>query len=67
MIPNDDVEILAQEMIKNFPADAADQAALRSTAFFHLGYPDKSKRWLLVCAEIKKTLAGTCRKTASPF
>jgi hypothetical protein len=57
MIPDFDVEILAQEMIKHFPADAADQAALRSSAFFHLGYVQKSKKWLLVRALIKKILA----------
>jgi hypothetical protein len=32
-------------------------AALRSSAFFHLGYADKSKKWLLVRAEIEKILA----------
>ena len=69
MIPNDDVEVLAQEMIKHFPDDAADQAALRSSAFFHLGYVEKSKKWLLVRAAIKKILAdagtdGGARSTA---
>ena len=59
MFPNDDVETLAQEMIKHFPADAADQAALRSSAFFHLGYVEKSKKWLLVRALIQKILADT--------
>jgi hypothetical protein len=54
MIPNDDVEVLAKEMIRHFPADAADQAALRSSALFHMGYIEKSKKWLLVRAEIKK-------------
>ena len=58
MIPNDGVEVLAQQMIKHFPANAADQTALRSTAFFHMGYADMSKKWLLVRAEIKKMLAG---------
>ena len=58
MIPNDDVEVLARQMIKHFSANAADQAALRSTAFFHLGYAHMSKKWLLVRAEIKKMLAG---------
>ena len=58
MISNDDVEVLAQEMIKHFPADAADQAALRSSAFFHMGYVEKSKRWLLVRAQIKKILSN---------
>ena len=58
MLPNDDVELLAQQMIEHFPANAADEAALRSAGFFHLGYTDKSKKWLLVRAEIKKILAG---------
>jgi hypothetical protein len=56
MIPNDDVEVLAQDMIKHFPADAADQAALRSSAFFAMGYVEKSKKWMLVRATIKKIL-----------
>ena len=30
MVANDDVSVLAQQMIKKFPADAADQATLRS-------------------------------------
>jgi hypothetical protein len=56
MIPTDDIEVLAQEMIKNFRADAADQASLRSSAFFHMGYVEKSKRWMLVRAKIKEIL-----------
>ena len=56
MILDNDVNALAQEMIEHFPVDAADQAALRSSAFFHLGYADKSKKWLLIRAEIKKIL-----------
>jgi hypothetical protein len=63
MIPNDDVEVLAREMIKHFPANAADQAALRSSAFLHLGYSEKSKKWLLVSAEIKKILASSRPQT----
>jgi hypothetical protein len=58
MIPDNNVEILAREMIKNFPADAADQATLRSSAFFAMGYAGKSKKWMLVRAEIKKILAA---------
>jgi hypothetical protein len=56
MVANDDVSVLAQQMIKKFPADAADQATLRSSAFFHLGYAEESKKWLLVRAEIRKVL-----------
>jgi hypothetical protein len=59
MFADDDVEVLAQEMIKQFPADAADQAVLRSSAFFAMGYFEKSKKWLLVRATIKKILADT--------
>jgi len=58
VIPNDDVEILAREMVKHFPANAADQAALRSTAFLHMGYHERSKKWLLVHEEIKKMTAA---------
>jgi len=57
MIADDDVEVLAQEMIKQFPADAADQAVLRSSALFAMGYLEKSKKWLLVRAKIKNILA----------
>jgi len=56
MIPNDDIEVLAEEMIKHFPTDAADQAALRSSAFFDMGYVENCKKWLLVHAEIRKIL-----------
>jgi hypothetical protein len=57
-IPDGDVDDLARDMIKHFPADSADQATVRSNAFFVLGYPEKSKKWLLVAAEIKKIQAG---------
>jgi hypothetical protein len=53
-----DIDVLAKDMIKEFPADAADRAALRSKAFFILGYVEKSKRWLLVTDTIKKILAS---------
>jgi uncharacterized small protein (DUF1192 family) len=58
MIPNDDVEILAQEMIKHFPADAVRRATMHSDALSVLGYVEKSKKWLLVRAEIEKIQAG---------
>jgi hypothetical protein len=45
-------------MIKHFPADAAERAALRSNALFVLGYSEKSKKWLLVTEEIRKIQAG---------
>jgi hypothetical protein len=54
MIPNDDIELLALEMIRRFSANATDQAAVRSTAFCHLGLTEKSKEWLLVRATIEK-------------
>jgi hypothetical protein len=65
MIPNDDIEVLAQDMIKNFRTDAADQASLRSSAFFHMGYVEKSKRWMLVRAKIKEILADADPKARS--
>jgi hypothetical protein len=54
MIPDDNVEILAQEMVKHFPADAALRASMHSDALSALGYLERSKKWLLVTNEIKK-------------
>ena len=56
MVPEGDVDILARAMIKNFPTDAVDQAALRSNAFFVLGNLETSERWLLVSDEIQKII-----------
>ena len=56
-IPDGDIDVLARDMIKDFLGYAADQATLRSNAFFVLGYIDKSKKWLLVTEEIKKMQA----------
>lgn len=53
-----DVDALAREMIKEFPADAIDRAMLRSSAFFILVYVEKSKKWLRITEEIKKMQAG---------
>jgi len=58
LIPDGDVDALAQHMIKNFPDDAADRAMLRSNAFFVLGRAEMSKKWLQVTEEIKKIQAG---------
>ncbi|MGE0119093.1 MAG: hypothetical protein AB7S71_07280 [Dongiaceae bacterium] len=58
MIPDDDIDVLAREMIKHFPADAALRAAMRSEALSVLGYVERSKKWLLVHAEIETILAG---------
>ena len=55
-MPMRNVEVLAREMIAQFPADAADQAVLRSSSLFAMGYLEKSKKWLLVRAKIKKIL-----------
>jgi len=55
--PDGDVDTLAQHMIKQFPVDAADRAALRSNAFFVLGYAEKSKKWRQVAEEIRKIRA----------
>jgi hypothetical protein len=57
-VPDSNVDVLARDMIKEFPADAADRATLRSNAFFVLGYVEKSKKWLLVTEEIKKIQAA---------
>jgi uncharacterized small protein (DUF1192 family) len=57
-IPDADIDVLAADMIKYFPADAADRAALRSNALSVLGYAEKSEKWLLVSAEIKRIQAG---------
>ena len=53
-----DVEVLARAMIKNFPADAADRAALRSNAFFVLGRTETSRKWMQVSEEIERIQAG---------
>jgi hypothetical protein len=55
-IPDGDVDVLA--MIRPFPADAADRAALRSNAFFVLGRAETSEKWLRVSEEIKKIQSG---------
>ena len=57
-VPDSNVDVLARDMIKEFPADAADRATLRSNAFFVLGYAEKSKKWLLVTEEIKNIIQG---------
>ena len=65
-VPDGDIGTLAQDMIKEFPADAADRATLRSNAFFVLGYAEKSKKWLQVTEEIKKIQAGQARVVGRP-
>lgn len=45
-IPDGDVKDLARDMIKHFPADAADRAVLRSNALHVLGYVEKSAKWI---------------------
>lgn len=57
MVPDGDVGVLAQHMIKRFPGDAADRAALRSNAFFVLGRVETSKKWLRISEEIKRIQA----------
>jgi hypothetical protein len=59
MVPDGDVDVLAQHMMKAFPADAADRAAMRSNAFFVLGYREKSEKWLRVREQIKKIQGRT--------
>jgi len=53
-VPDGDIDDLARHMLKQFPADAADRAQLRSNAFFVLGRTATSKKWLQVTEEIKK-------------
>jgi hypothetical protein len=53
LIPDGPVDVLARDLIKQFPADAADRATLRSNAFFVLGYPERSRKWMLVAEAIK--------------
>jgi hypothetical protein len=58
MIPDGNVDVLAQHMIKAYAGDAADRAVLRSSAFLVLGRAETSKKWLLVSEEIKKIQSG---------
>ena len=57
-IPDGDVDALAQDMVKHYAADAVDRATLFSNALFVLGQAEKSKKWLLVRAEIQKIQVG---------
>jgi len=66
MVPDGEVDALAQHMIEAYPADAADRAALRSNAFFVLGRAETSKKWLQVSEEIKKIQADAGAQTARP-
>jgi hypothetical protein len=54
IVPDGDVEALAQHMLETFPDDAADRAAFRSNAFFVLGRCDTSEKWLRVSEEIQR-------------
>jgi hypothetical protein len=58
VVPDDDVDALVRHMIKSFPADAVDRAALRSNAFFVLGRAETSEKWLRVSEKIKKIQSG---------
>jgi hypothetical protein len=57
-VPGGDVGDLARGMIKKYPTDAVDRAALVSSMLFLLGRAEMSKKWLLVRAEIKRMQAG---------
>lgn len=67
MVPDGEIDALAQHMIETYPADAADRAALRSNAFFVLGRAETSKKWLQVSEEIRKVQADAGAPTASPI
>jgi hypothetical protein len=58
MVPDGEVDALAQHMIKTFSADAADRAAVRSNAFFVLGQRETSEKWLRVSKHIKMIQSG---------
>ena len=53
-IPDGGVDVLAHDMVKQYAADAVDRATLFSNALFVLGETEKSKKWMLVRAEIEK-------------
>jgi hypothetical protein len=57
-IPDGTVDVLARDMVKRYAADALDRATLFSNALFVLGQDEKSKKWMLVRAEIEKIQAG---------
>ena len=68
MIPDDDVEILAREMMKHFPEDGAARALVRSEALAlaGLGHGEKSKKWRLVSLEIEKIQGIQARSLSCP-
>ena len=66
-VPDGAVEALARAMIKNFPADAADRAALRSNAFFILGRAETSNKWMQVSEEIERIQAAQPVPAAAPW
>ena len=57
-----DINVLARAMIKDFPTDAADRAAMRSKAFLVLGYAVNSKTWSDVSEEIERIHAARRRR-----
>ena len=56
LIPDDDVEILAREMMRHFPEDGAARAIVHAeaVALAGLGHGEKSKKWRLVSEEIER-------------
>jgi hypothetical protein len=51
-----DITVLARAMIRNFPFDAADRAATRSSLFAALGRAETGRKWSLVSEEIDRIL-----------
>jgi len=49
-----DVSVLARAMLRNFPTDAADRAASRSSVFAALGRVETSSKWWQVSEEITR-------------
>ena len=55
-VPNGAVDDLAREMLRTYPIDASDRAALISNMLYLLGRADLSRKWLLVRAVIQKVV-----------
>jgi len=60
-----EIDILAREMTRDYPKDAADKAMLRSNAFRVLGYAEKSEKWERVAEAIKKMSASVSPRLSS--
>ena len=66
-IPDGGVDVLAHDMVKQYAADAVDRATLFSNALFVLGETERSKKWMLVRAEIEKIQRHTEQPPTEPM